>query len=275
LQRYYALYGWSQGLTYYHNAFNTHYNALQLTVDKHFSQGLQFSANYAWQRAFNDGGDYQEIDRAVDYGRYDDLREQQLTLFGNYELPFGRNRMFANGEPAWVNYIIGGYQLSTSLNLAGGLPFTPSYGECGTDIPAGPCMPDKTVSRLPLALTSFSTASHSRTYFLPGLPFGTNGSASGVFTRPNIAQFGNVGRNNYFGPSFFSDDLSLLKNFPIHESIEGQFRVDAFNGFNYIAPGNPNGTCIDCAAAGSNGVITGMALGSLPRQLQFAITVKF
>jgi len=46
---------------------------LQLTVDKHFSQGLQFSANYAWQRALNDGGDYQEIDRAVDYGRYDDL----------------------------------------------------------------------------------------------------------------------------------------------------------------------------------------------------------
>ena len=275
LQRYYAKYGWSQGLTYYHNAFNTHYNALQLTVDKHFSQGLQFSANYAWQRAFNDGGDQQETNRAIDYGRYDDLREQQLTLFGNYELPFGRNRMFASGAPAWVNYVIGGYQLSTSLNLAGGLPFTPSYGECGTDVPANPCMPNKTISRLPLALTSFSTASHSRTYFLPGAPFGANGSTSGVFTRPNIAQFGNVGRNNYFGPSFFSDDLSLLKNFPIHESIEGQFRVDAFNGFNYIAPGNPNGTCIDCAAAGSNGVITGMGLGSLPRQLQLAITVKF
>jgi hypothetical protein len=81
--------------------------------------------------------------------------------------------------------------------------------------------------------------------------------------------------NNYFGPSFFADDLSLLKNIPIHESIVGQFRVDAFNGFNHIAPGNPNGTCIDCAAAGSNGVITGMGLGSLPRQLQFAVTVKF
>lgn len=275
LQRYYAKYGWSQGLTYYHNAFNTHYNALQVTVDKHFAQGLQFSANYNWQAAFNDGGDYQEIDRAVDYGRYDDLRQQQLTFFGNYELPFGRNRMFASGAPGWVNALIGGYQLSTSLNLASGLPFTPSYGECGTDIPAGPCMPNKTQARLPLALTPFSTATHSRTYFVPGAPFGGNGSASGVFTRPNIGQFGNVGRNNYFGPKFFADDLSLLKNIPIHESIQAQFRVDAFNGFNYISPGNPNGTCIDCAAAGSNGVITGQGLGSLPRQLQFAITIKF
>jgi hypothetical protein len=247
----------------------------QVTLDKHFSQGLQFSANYAWQAAFNDGGDYQEIDRAVDYGRYDDLRQQQLTFFGNYELPFGRNRMFLSGAPAWVDYLVGGYQLSTSLNFSSGLPFTPSYGECGTDIPAGPCMPNKTAARLPLSLTSFSTATHSRNYFIPGLPFGANGSQSGVFTRPNITQFGNVGRNNYFGPSFFADDLSLLKNVPIHESIVGQFRIDAFNGFNHIAPGNPSGTCIDCAAAGSNGVITGMGLGSLPRQLQFAVTIKF
>ena len=277
LQRYYARYGWSQGLTYYHNAFNTHYNALQLTVDKHFAQGLQFSANYNWQRAFNDGGDYQEINRRVYYGRYDDLREQQLTFFGNYELPFGRNRMFASGAPAWENYIIGGWQLSTSLNLASGLPFTPNYGECGTDLPPGvsACMPDKTAARLPLALTSFSTATHSRTYFIPGPPMATNGAVSGVFTRPDIGQFGTVGRNNYFGPSFFADDLSLLKNVPIHESIVGQFRIDAFNGFNHIPPGNPNGTCIDCAAAGSNGVITGMGLGALPRQLQFAVTIQF
>jgi hypothetical protein len=275
LQRYFGKYGWAQGLTYYHNAFNTHYNALQVTLDKHFTQGLQFSANYAWQRAFNDGGDQQETNRAIDYGRYDDLREQQLTFFGNYELPFGRNRMFASGAPAWVDYLIGGYQLSTSLNLSSGLPFTPSYGECGTDIPANPCMPNKTAARLPLSLTSFSTATHSRTYFTPGLPFGPNGSQSGVFVRPNIGQFGNVGRNNYFGPAFFADDLSLLKNIPIHESIVGQFRIDAFNAFNHISPGNPSGKCIDCTAAGSNGVITGMGLGSLPRQLQFAVTVKF
>jgi hypothetical protein len=275
LRRYYSKYGWSQDLTYYHNAFNTHYNALQLTVDKHFSQGLQFSANYAWQRAFNDGGDYQEIDRRVDYGRFDDLREQQLTFFGNYELPFGRSRRFASGVSPWVNYIIGGYQLSTSLNLASGLPFTPSYGECGTDVPTNPCMPNKSAARMPLSLTSLNATAHSRTYFTPGPTFGTNGSTSGVFVRPNIDQFGTVGRNNYFGPSFFADDLSLLKNFPIHESVQAQFRMDAFNAFNHITPGNPGGKCIDCAAAGSNGVITSMGLGVLPRQLQFAITVTF
>jgi hypothetical protein len=275
LRPYYARYGWTQDLTYYHNAFGTSYNALQVTVDKHFSRGLQFSANYAFQRAFNDDNDYSEISRNVGYGRYDDLREQQLTFFGNYELPFGKNAMFFSNSPSWVNYIIGGYQLSTSANIASGLPFTPSYGECGTDIPDGPCMPNKTNTRLNLSLGSFSTATHSRTYFVPGPAFGANGSPSGVFVRPNIAQFGNVGRNNYFGPSFWADDLSLHKNFPIHESIQAQFRMDAFNAFNHIAAGNPGSVCIDCSVASSAGVVTSSALGILPRQLQFAITVNF
>jgi hypothetical protein len=236
---------------------------------------LQFTGNYSWQRAFNYGGDYQEIDKYVDYGRYDDLREQQLQFYGNYELPFGRNRMFASGAPPWVNYLIGGYQLSTSLNLSSGLPFTPSYGECGTDIPDGPCMPDKTVARLPLHLTSYNPATHNQVYFDPGPTFGTNGSSSGVFIRPSIAQFGNVGRNNYFGPGFFNADLSLLKTIPIHEAINAQLRVDAFNGFNHISVANPGNVCIDCTAASSAGIVNSMAIGASPRQLQFAVIVNF
>jgi hypothetical protein len=275
LRRYYGKFGWSQDLTYYHNAYDTHYNALQLSLDKRFAQGLQFTANYSWQRAFNYGGDYQEIDKYVGYGRYDDLREQQLQFYGNYVLPFGRNRLFASGAPGWVNYLIGDYQLSTSLNLSSGLPFTPTYGECGTDIPDGPCMPNKTVARLPVSLTAYNPTSHNRILFNPGPAFGPNGSASGVFTRPAIAQFGNVGRNNYFGPGFFNDDLSLLKTIPIHESITGQLRVDAFNGFNHINVANPGDVCIDCTAASGAGIVNGMAIGASPRQLQFAVIVNF
>jgi len=51
--------------------------------------------------------------------------------------------------------------------------------------------------------------------------------------------------------------------------------VEAFNVFNIINPGNPGNTCIDCTAAGGAGKIFGMALGTAPRQLDFAITIKF
>ncbi|MEO8735768.1 MAG: TonB-dependent receptor [Edaphobacter sp.] len=274
LRPYFSKFGWTQNLTSYHNAFDTHYNALQVTAEKRFSQGLQFTANYAWQRAFNYNNDYADINKKVGYGRYDDLREQQFTLFGNYQLPFGKNRMFGSGMRGWENAIVGGFELSSSINWSGGLPFTPSYGECGKDILGSPCMPNKTGPNLPLSLKSFNPVGHSQTYFIPGPAFGPNGSTSGVFQRPSVDQFGTVGRNNYFGPSFFNADLSLLKNIPIRESIEGQLRVNAFNAFNHINPGNP-GTCIDCSIGSNAGVITGMAVGASPRQLEFSARITF
>jgi hypothetical protein len=53
--------------------------------------------------------------------------------------------------------------------------------------------------------------------------------------------------------------------------------MDAFNFFNIINPGNPGNTCIDCTGLGgaNAGVINGMALGTTPRQLQFALKIMF
>ena len=99
-----------------------------------------------------------------------------------------------------------------------------------------------------------------------------NGSISGPFSRPYLDQFGDAGRNNYLGPAFFNTDLSIAKNTPIRENLTAQFRFDAFNFFNYISPANPGNTCIDCAGAG---IITGMAIGQSPRQLEFSVTFIF
>ncbi len=273
LRRFYAQHQWTQGLTYYHDGFDTHYNALQATLDKHFSQGLQFTARYSWQRAFNfANNDYAEIDRSVNYGRFDDLREQEFQLYGNYSLPFGRNKQFLSNASKWVDYLVGGYNLSPSLNLSSGLPFSPSYGECGSDIPNGPCQPNKAIGRMPTNLTSFDTKSHSRTYFTPYPAFGPNGSSTGPFSRPKLDTFGNAQRNSYTGPSFFNTDLAASKTLPIHEEVTAQFRLDAFNVFNHINPANPGSSCIDCSGAG---LITGMAIGASPRQLEFSVTVSF
>ncbi len=270
LKPYYKRFGWTQGVGYSHNGFDTHYNSLQGTIEKRFSSGLQFTGRYTWQRDFNYGNDYAEIDRKVNYGRDDTLREQQVQFYGNYDLPFGRSRQFLSAVPRWMDYLIGGYEVSPSLNWASGSPFTPSYGECGADIPDGPCRPSRGVGSLPLHLTKFDPASLSRTEFVPVPTFGPNGSASGPFIRPNLDQFGSVGRNSYFGPWFFNTDASLLKNIPIRESVRAQFRVDAFNVFNYQSPGNPGNSCIDCFGAG---VITGLA--GTPRQLEFSLSVFF
>jgi hypothetical protein len=265
LRPYFAKYGWTQDLTYYLNGFDSKYNALQITLDKRFSQGLQMTATYAYQRAYNYQGE--DLLKQFDWGRNPDIRDSQLTLFGVYQLPFGRKRQFASGVPKWADYFVGGWQLSTSLNWASGLPFTVNdFVNCGSTIPAGPCRPDRGSGSFHTNLTSYSTTCHCRTFFTPG-------GLGGVFVLPAVDHIGNVPQGAYTGPSTLNDDLSLSKTIPIHESMAFEFRVDAFNAFNRINPGNPS-TCIDCGSTGG-GVINGMALGTQPRQLQFAATIKF
>jgi hypothetical protein len=268
LKPYYAAFAnpQPQGYLYYHNGFDTHYNSLQISFDKRFSQGLQLTANYNYQKAYDYHGE--DFLKKYDWGRYDDLRDNQLTVFGNYELPFGKGRRFASDLPAALNYVVGGWELSPSVSWASGLPFTASYGECSSDVPAGPCRPNRGSGSFPLKLTSFDPISRSRTYFIPpGL--------GGAFTRPALDTFGTSPQNAFTGPSFFNTDLSLLKTIPIRERISVQFRMDAFNVFNVINPGNPGNTCIDCTVANGAGVIHGMALGASPRQLEFALKVLF
>jgi hypothetical protein len=92
---------------------------------------------------------------------------------------------------------------------------------------------------------------------------------TGIFTNPGLDTVGNVGRNTYFGPSFWNADLSIAKTVTIHENIGIKFRMDAYNGFNHISPGNPGGNIE------SDGTITSGAAGYSPRQLEFSLRVQF
>ena len=61
----------------------------------------------------------------------------------------------------------------------------------------------------------------------------------------NAGQIGNEGRDVVKGPGFSQTDLSLFKNFAIRESMQAQFRIEAFNALNharFYPPGNMIGT---------------------------------
>jgi hypothetical protein len=260
-----------QGYLYYHNAFDTKYNALQIQFQKRYSSGLQLTANYNYQKAYDYHGEDRE--KQFNYGRYDDIRDNNLIVYANYDLPFGKKKQFGSNLPTWVDYLIGGYQINPSVQWASGLPFTASYAECGSDVPStgnNMCRPDQGSGSFHLNLTSYDPITHSRTYFIPP-GFG------GLFTRPALDHYGTSEINAFTGPSLFNVDLSVSKTIPIHETIAVQFRMDAFNFFNIINPGNPGNTCIDCTGLGgaNAGVINGMALGTTPRQLQFALKILF
>jgi hypothetical protein len=115
-----------------------------------------------------------------------------------------------------------------------------------------------------------------------------------------VNQFGSNGdekRNSLNGPHAQHWDLSLGKEFPIHEQMKLQFRAEGFNVTNtpnfglpgtgmvgYGGPYNPNATCgnpgqTSCGGSGGPGgpfgAITATATGSNPRQMQFALRMTF
>jgi hypothetical protein len=285
----YSANGTGGNISYYGDDQDSHFNALQISMAKQYTKGLSLNANYAWQKGYDFNSNFATWNRQAVKGRNNDIREQQVTLYGLYELPFGKKGMFATNVPGWADQIIGGWQLSPVLSLGSGEPFTLTYAECNNSVggTSAPCYPNGRASFLKTGLSGLNPLTHERTFYQSVVPAGHNlcdGGTYNGFTCPGLDQIGNAGRNDAFGPNFFNTDLALQKNFPIHESLFAQFRVDAFNAFNIVSAGNPGGgggatssietTGYINSGSGSN-QFPGYAPGAQPRQLQFSLRVQF
>jgi hypothetical protein len=260
--------GWTNGIGYYGDDQDTHFNALQATLAKTFSHGVQLTANYAWQRGINFNSGYATWNKQAVKGRDDSIREQQIVIYGLIELPFGRNHALLSHANTLVNDLVGGWQFSPVINYSSGLPFTLSYSSCSASIPgSAPCYVNGNPKSLKTGVQGFAGG--------PSLLFYNQQTLGTTFTAPGLDQIGNSGRNSRFGPHFFNGDLSLQKNTPIKEGIVAQLRVDAFNGFNHINFANPSGNIDNSATTGA--ITAGPFPGgsSMPRQLQFSARVQF
>jgi hypothetical protein len=194
-----------------------------------------------------------------------------MIIYGSYDLPFGKGKQYAAGVNRVTDMLIGGYQLSTVINWSGGLPYTIGYSnfggteDCNHNVggTSAPCRPMAS-GHMKTSLTSFVPASKTRTLWTP------QPKSGGIFTYPGLDVIGNAGGNTYKGPSFFNSDLAITKAFTIHENIVTKFRMDAFNAFNHINPGNPNNGDIF-----GTGPISGQAGGANTRYAEFSLRVQF
>ena len=281
---------------YFGNDANNNYNALQVKVEKRFSQGLQFLAHYTFSRAYAYDSGYYDVNKAFAYGPNPDNRNHLFVANTIYELPFGRGKRFMSDAGRAMDLAIGGWQVSNTLTWGGGLPWTPSIGECGVLADAGPCRPN--VASAQQLSTGTQRVNGALYWFVPVSPLSYGSQvgpanagvdtctftrpASGPFVLPACGQIGNVGFNSYRGPHVFYDDMALMKTFKITERYRAQFRFDAYNVFNHPVlgfNGNQGNTCIDCG--GTAGQITDIQGDNSPgsptgmRQLQFGVKFIF
>lgn len=281
---------------YFGNDANNNYNALQIKAEKRTSFGLQFLAHYTFSRSNAYDSTYYDVDKAFAYGPNPDNRDNEFVANTIYQLPFGRGKQFLGDASRAMDLAIGGWQVSNTLTWGGGLPWTPSIGECGDIEDAGPCRPNvlageklKTGTQevngalywfVPVAPLSYGSQVNTANAGVDSCTFAR--PTSGPFSLPACGQIGNVGFDSYRGPHVFYDDMSLMKNFTITERVKAEFRFDAYNVFNHPVLGfnaNEGNTCIDCG--GTAGQITDIENDNSPgsptgmRQLQFGVRVIF
>ena len=137
-------------------------------------------------------------------------------------------------------------------------------------------------------LTGGGINGHQRPNVVPGQPFILpNWTPSTGYLNPNAfatpaGNFGDLGRDQIYGPGFRNLDFSISKLFKLKETAALQFRAEFFNIFNhpnfslpngFISPGSaPAGTISSTpdVAQGNPGLG-----GGGPRVLQFALRVQF
>ena len=113
-----------------------------------------------------------------------------------------------------------------------------------------------------------------------------------AFAQPDFGTFGDLGRDQIYGPGFWNVDFSLSKNFQLRDRLTLQFRSEFFNIFNHPNFALPSNTIIPGVnadgspntSAGAAGVITqtpdvaqgnpGLGGGG-PRVLQFGLRLQF
>lgn len=244
------------------NILWSNYNSLQVRLEKRFSQGLQFDANYTWSRAFDLGSEIAQFggqianfvqnahDLAGDYGPAAFDQPQRLVLSYLYEDPIGKGRTFDLGK---ANWIVGGWQTSGIVTFSSGLPF--SVGCCPRSTPinqTGNIFGNRI--RANLVGNPDSGIQSVLQWFNPA-----------AFTVPEVGTFGDVSRDSLRGSSVREGDISLMKDFQITERHTIQYRLDIFNVFSssFAFPHLPNAVVASSPVNCRPGPAGNCAFGSL------------
>jgi hypothetical protein len=220
---------------------------------------LQFLTAYTYSHSLDDfsGDPSGTSDVAVVPGNEEVLhnhassdfdRRHRLVFSGIYDLP-----TFYKGDSRIARQAVNGWELASILTLQSGTPFSVltnanAFVQARADAVSG-CNP----------VRSGSVENRLTEYFNPA-----------CFTLATaVGDFGNTGRNILRGPDQRNVDISIIKYFPVTETVKLEFRSEFFNAFNMVSFANP----INILASGSAGQIVATTTG--PRVIQFALKLDF
>jgi TonB dependent receptor len=228
------------------NAFGSNYSALQATVRKRYSIGLQFNASYTYSKALDELSDAfrakalgalnacSVMDCAnvhLNYGPADfDIRHRFVASY-NYDLPFSRGSRW-----------LGGWQVNGIFSWQSGVPI-PIFdlgNDSNHDGLFGSDRPEYATGFNGLNVTTGQSAGIQ---FLNPAGFITTTCPANV----NMGLWCNspMHRNDVYGPNYVNLDFGLGKSFKITEGSKLTFFANFFNIFNHPQFATPQGNFSD------------------------------
>jgi carboxypeptidase family protein len=270
--------GFSAGATELQTEGALWYNALEVSLNKRFSHGLQFLVAYTWAKSLTDASGFStataqganlvgnQNDPRLRYGPDAFVRPQRLVISYIYNFPKPANEFSLGGR------FISGWSVSGVTTIQSGerLTITSFDPNNAFGITGGGLNPD------PVQIAAGCNAGQLRT---PGSVEKnlSNYFNQACFTTPPIISadgataFGNSKPGIVSGPAQVNFDFAIVKQTPLGHSERKnlEFRSEFFNLFNHTQFANP-GTLFGFP---SFGVVSSTVVS--PRVIQLALKLNF
>jgi hypothetical protein len=240
------------------NIGNSIYHSAQFKFEKRFTHGVSLLAHYTISKLITDSDSNSSDTEWLNSNGYiqnwaDLHQERSLGVFDvpqravisfDYQLPFGRSRMFGKNMNRVLDGFVGGWEVSGILTFASGFPIAPGY-------------PDGTL---------WDSMQRPNLIGNPSMPGSIHDRRDNYF---NVKAFGDVAPDtygsaprllsNYRAPGIKSGDITLAKSFAIQEHKSLQLRLESYNFTNtpqFAAPnsnfGDPGFGTISATTDGTN-----------------------
>jgi len=256
---------------------DTHYNSLQVTINRHFSQGFYLQGSYTWSKAvgYTSDNSWENAMRfdcapspaapqgcqSLNRGTLDFDHTQMFKAALVYELPFGTGKKWANSEKV-SRAILGGWQVNSVVSAWTGAPLTLGQSGGGDLNTPGTSQDPNQVA----AVKYPKGTGPGQYWFDPAsfAPVEENGT------------LGTVGRDPSWlrGPGVFQIDGSLFRHFKLTERFNLEVRAEAQNLPNSPHFNNPNTTCTDVAGK-CGGKFGQISSGYGERYVQLGLKLRF
>ena len=254
------------------NVASSIYHALQVDVNRRFSNGFLFGLAYTWSKSMDTGSSTRDVlpntygSRNLQYGYSDFDRRHVLVFNFIWELPFLKNKQTLAGK------LLGGWQITEISQFQTGTPVSVQTTEDIAGV--GPGSGNSGNSN-----NGFSTRYLVNGNIAQPAQFGNTGQwyafQPGVnILRPANGTFSDQrSRNIFFQPGFQNWSAGLFKTFHTTETQFITARFEAFNWLNHPNWGGATGGGLQVNPIGAN--FGKIVTKDSQRQLQISLRYTF